>query len=134
MPAYTGKDLNLSWVHTGGTVALEGDFRTFSYSPSVGLVEQTAGADAQKTYLTTPKDGQCSLEVVQQAAGTVLYAALAEGTSGTLVIGPEGTAAGKPKLTIPAISLGARITIPYADVVSVACDFQQNGARVEANF
>lgn len=131
MPAYVGKDLVVQWATTGGTTTVTGDFRSFSYTPSVDLVDQTAGPDTQKTYLPNLKDGQCSLAAVMQASGTALSVALAEGTQGTLFVGPEGTASTKQKLTIPAISMGAKFNIPYADIVELSCDFQQNGARTD---
>lgn len=131
MPAYRGSSLNVSWVYSGGTVDLSGDFRTFTYTPSVDMVDQTAGADTQKTYLAGLKDGQASLTAVMQAGGTATSNALVEGTSGTLTVGPEGTATAKQKIVIPAIAMGARFNIPYADVVELSCDFQQNGARTD---
>jgi hypothetical protein len=131
MPAYRGSSLNISWVTSAGTVDLSGDFRTVSYNPSIDLVDQTAGSDSQKTYIAGLKDGQISFSAVMQAGGTLLTNSLVEGTGGTLFVSPEGTASTKQKITLPAIAMGARYNIPYADIVEVSCDFQQNGARVD---
>jgi len=132
MPEYTGKDMAISWIHAGGTIALAGDYRTISSSPSIGLVDASAGSDADRTYLTTLKDGTYSLSMLAQTAGTVLRDALLEGTSGTLLIKPEGTASGKPSETVPCISMGPQFNFPYDNVVEITCQFQKNGARVLA--
>ena len=131
MAAYAGSALALSWVHAGGTVALAGDFRTCTYEPSIDLYDQTAGSDANKSYIGGVKDGRVSVSLVMQADGTALTNALKEGTEGTLHIMPQGTATGDQKMSIPAIALGARFNMPYNDIVEIQVDFQQNGLRVD---
>lgn len=131
MAAYSGSALHVQWVHSGGTVSLQGDFRSFAYNPSIELIDYTAGADKARLRLTGVKDGNASYSAVFQSDGTALSNALAEGTGGTLHIGPEGTAAGKQKLTLPAIAMGANFSIPYNDIVELTCDFTQNGERTD---
>lgn len=131
MSAYSGSALAVRWAYSGGTVSLDGDFRTFSYSPSVELIDQTAGSDANRTRLVSIKDGNASLSAIMQVSGTAITNALVEGTQGTLNVGPEGTATGKQKLSFPAIAMGASYSISYNDVVELSCDFTQNGARVD---
>lgn len=134
MAGITGQSFNISWVYSGGTVDLSTDYRNYSYTPSVDMYDQTAGADTSKTYVTGAKDGQISWQHVYQSGGSVVVNALAEGTSGTLIVGREGTAAGKPKETIPAISQGASTNIQYNSLIEVTCNFQQNGARVDGSY
>lgn len=135
MTAYVGKDLDVKWIDASGTVQLNGDFTAFDYTPSIDLVDQSAGSDTNKTYLTTLKDGKASLTANFQAGtavgGTASFSRLYEGASGTVVWSPEGTAATKPKYTIPALAMGAVFSYPFAGLVEAKCDFQQNGARVE---
>ena len=133
MSDYTGKDLYITWVHSGGTVVLSTDFRSVTTNPTVGLVNVTAGGDTDATYLATVKDATIEYSGLHQSGGTVLKAALAEGTNGTLNISPEGTASGKPKEAYPAISMGAKMSYPYSDAVEISCTFQKNGARVETS-
>lgn len=134
MPAYMGSSLYVAWIYSGGTVALAGDFRTCTYTPSVNLVQETAGADAAASYLAGAKDGAISMTIVQQASGTALFTALAEGTSGTVIIAPEGTASGKQKMTIPAISQGCPWSQPYDNIVELSPAWQQNGARTDGAY
>lgn len=128
MAEYSGSALYLAWIHSGGTVTMHGDFRTFSFNPSVKTALATAGSDADEAYLAGVKDASMSVGLVAQSAGTALEDALVEGASGTLLVGPEGTASNKRKWTIPAISMGASFSIPYDNVVEMACDFQKTGA------
>ena len=134
MPAYSGKNLYINWIYSGGTVTISGDYRTLDYTPSIDLYDQTAGSDEAKTYITGVKSGQAKLVALMQAGGTAVSNALAEGNEGTLIVGPEGTATGKQKLTIPAIAMGAKVRIPYNNNVELSCDFTQNGARVDGSF
>jgi hypothetical protein len=127
---FSGSALVLSWVHPSGTVTLGADYRTFSTAPSIGMVQTTAGSDADHTYLVTVKDGAYSFSGVAQNSGTVLENALVEGTFGTLIIGREGTVAGKPKETVPAFSKGATFALKYDDVTEITCEWQKSGARV----
>lgn len=137
MPAYNGKNLDVKWIHSGGTATLTGDYRTFSYEPSVDLLDQSAGADVAKTYVTDLKDGKMSFTGLMQdgasAGGTVMTTVLAEGASGTLIWSPEGTAVGKPKYTAPAICQGVNIQISYNGLTEISVSWQQNGARTEAS-
>lgn len=135
MTAYMGKDLDVKWIDASGTVQLNGDQTSFEYTPSIDLVDQTAGADTNKTYITGVKDGKASISALFQAGtatgGTATYSRVYEGAAGTIVYSPEGTAATKPKYTLPVIAMGAAFTYPFDKLVEVKCDFQQNGARVE---
>lgn len=131
MGAYSGTALYVAWVSAGGTTVLTGDHRTFTYTPSVDMIDATAGGDTSKVYIPNLKDGQCSVSLVAQAAGTAIQNALVEGTSGTLLVGPEGTVSTKQKMTIPAISMGVKWNVPYNDVVELTCDFQQAAARTD---
>ena len=123
-----GKDAVISWVWTGGTVNLATDYRSVSVKENVDTAETTAGADTHKTFLPTIKSATIDYSGLFPTGGTVLYAALAAGMSGTLTVAPEGTASGKVSKAYPAISMGATYDTPYADVVTVNCTFQSNGA------
>lgn len=129
MAEFTGKNAVIQFVYSGGTIDLAADYRTLSKAPSIGMVDASAGSDADRTYLTTLKDGTYSWGGVVQAVGTAIRTALVEGVTGTLIIGEEGTAAGKPRESVPVISMGAQYNIPYDNVVEISCQFQKNGAR-----
>ncbi len=134
MAEITGKDLNIQWAYSGGTVVLSTDFRTLSVNPSIDLAETTAGSDADKTYIATIKDTTIEYSGLYQAGGTALRNALEAGTGGTLIISPEGTTTGKSKESYPAIAMGAKMNIPYNEVVEISCTFQKNGAKADGKW
>jgi hypothetical protein len=131
MPAYVGSIAVLQWVQAAATTTYNTDFRSITYAPSVALVDETAGADANKLYLAAQKDGKLDFKGVYQSTGTTNWFAANEGNVGTLLFSPEGTAAGKQKFTIPAISMGGNLNVPYDGVVELSISWQQNGARTE---
>jgi hypothetical protein len=125
---FSGSALVTTWVHSGGTATLTGDHRTVTITPTIGLAKATAGSDADEQYLATVKDATVNWSGVVQAGGTALEDALIEGKSGTLIVGPEGTATGKRKYTIPAISMGPKMNFPFSDTSEMSVDFQKSGA------
>lgn len=130
MPEYTGKDLYLKY----GTTVLSADFRNFDQEEDVGLVDASAGNDANRTYLTTLKDGKATAELVHQTGGTAVWNALAPATSGTLEWGPEGTATGKPKHSVVAIVMSRKKVMPYEDIVVITPEFQFSGAVTDTTY
>jgi hypothetical protein len=127
MAEYTGSGLVLSWVYSGGTVSLGGDFRTFTFNPTVDMIDTTAGSDPSRTFIPSYKTVACSVGLVAQTGGTALEDALQAGNFGTLTAQPEGTASGKRKYVIPCYSMGAQFTFPYDNLVEITCDFQPSG-------
>jgi hypothetical protein len=134
MAEFTGQNLSVNWICSAGTIALSGDYRTLSYKPTVGMVKATAGSDSFESYLATVKEAKIDYTGVMQTGGTALEDALLPGASGTLIVGPEGTASGKRKYTVPALSQGGNFAFKYADVVEIACGFQSTGTIITGVF
>jgi hypothetical protein len=132
MAEFTGKDLVLNWIWSGGTVTLAGDYRSCNWQPSVGQAEKTAGSDTHQAFMPTVKNATASITLVAQTGGTALAAALDAGVEGTLLISPEGTASGKRKITFPSFSQGASYTFPYADTVELNCSFVPTAAYTDS--
>lgn len=125
MAEYSGKDLYISYAG----VTISGDQRTFSVSRASDTIETTAGADTSKSYIPRLTDASGSFNLLETTGtgGTAIYAALVEGSQGTLIFGPEGTASGKPKYECVAIITGADKSAPYADVVTRTYSWQKTG-------
>ena len=136
MSEFAGSSLVVSFIQAAATTILTGAHKSLTYTPSINFYDATAGADTHKQYIAGVKDGTMTFNANliggTLSGGTVTYAVVAEGVSGTLQWQPEGTAATKPKYTAPVISQGAQFSYPYDNVVEVTVNFQQNGARVEA--
>ncbi len=134
MAEFTGASLVVQWIHPAGTAVLTGDHRTASITPAVGLAESTAGSDASKTYLPTTKSWGASWSGVMQSDGTAIEDALIEGTQGTLIVGPEGTAAGNRKYTGAAIAMGPKPSWPYENVCEMSVEWTGNGALTRTTY
>ena len=135
MESYSGSAIVVQWITSSGTATLSGKQTNFAYTPTINLIDQTAGADPAKTYLASVKDGSANIDALfvpgTSSGGTVTFSTCTEGIGGTLQWQPEGTASTKPKYSMPAISQGCSFQYPYSDTVKVTTAFQQNGLRVE---
>lgn len=132
MAEFTGSHLVLNWIWSGGTVALGGDYRTCTWTPTIAYADTTAGSDTHIGRLTTLKDATASVELVDSSAGTATYASLGAGVAGTLIIQPEGTATGKRKITFPCFCDGAASNYAYSDTVTISVNFTGNGTYTDA--
>lgn len=132
MAEYSGANAIGTWVTSTGTTTLTGNQRSVDYTPSIDLFEATAGADANKTYVTGPKDGQLSMTLLAQTGGTALISEFTEGKVGTITNLALGTVTAEPTMTFGAICQGVTRSAPYADVVTLNVSWQQNGARTDA--
>lgn len=133
MPAYSGSALFATWVSAtpAGTVQLNTDYQTMSYTPTIEKIDTTAGADTAKEFILGMKDGAVAYTGIQQAGGTADIPKLVEGVMGTLTIAPEGTATGKQKIIIPAMSEGITWTWAYNDKVIISIAWSQTAARTD---
>jgi hypothetical protein len=108
-------------------VVLSADSRKFTVDEEVEIVDGSAGSDSYKPKYATQFDATANVELVGQTGGTVLWAAVAPASSGTLEWGPEGTATGKPRHYAIAIVSKRTKDIPYDDVVTLNIDFDISG-------
>lgn len=132
---FVGSALYAQWVYASGTIQLETDSRNFNYTPSIAFVDATAGADTNIQRVNSFKDGQVTCDILMlNNMASATASAFDEGTGGSVVWGPAGSAAGKLKYTVPAISMGYTQSVPYNDVVTMSLSFQQNGARALGTF
>lgn len=116
-----------AYITFGGTVA-HTNFRAVNVEDNIATVDQSAGADAGMTRLTTLRDGVFSLELKRPAGGTTNWITWVPGQSGTLEVGPEGTASGKPKATVNVILTRKSVPVTYNDIVIDTLEFEQNDA------
>lgn len=134
MAEFTGTNLVLQWIWSGGTVSLGGDYRTVNWQPSVGYSDISAGSDTHVGRLTNLKDSKAAVTLVDSSAGTVTFASMQPGVSGTLIIGPEGTTTGKRKITMPAFCDGANPSYTYNDTSTISVGFTGNGAFTDGAY
>lgn len=130
MAGFAGADLFLDF---GGTV-LNTDFRAFNQTETGDVVDQSAGADTGRTYLTTLKDGTATATIVIQAADTNTWDALVPLTSGTLMWAEEGSGAGTQVHTVWAMVIERRKSMAYADLIVADLSWQFSSAVVDTKF
>ena len=130
----SGSTMVLQWIYSGGTISFATDQRSVSWSPSIETVDATAGSDTVRKRLTTFKDSTASISLVDQTNSAGTASALDAGVSGTLIIGPEGTATGKRKITFPSFSQGAKYSWPFDGVAEITCDFLANGTYTDSTY
>ena len=117
-----------------GTTTISTDYRSFSTAEEMALVDQSAGADTYRSYLTTLTDGSGTMSIVIQSEDTATWGAVAPGTEATLEWGEEGTAAGKPKHTVNAIIESREKTLEYADLVVADISFKFSGTPSDTTY
>jgi hypothetical protein len=130
-----GTAMVVTWTSAAGaTFSLAAEERSVAWTPSVEIVDATAGSDTTRKRITSFKDATATVNWVDQTNGAGTASALDAGAFGTLTIGPEGTATGKRKITFPCISQGAKYSWPFDNVAEVTCDFIANGAYTDATY
>jgi hypothetical protein len=130
MAQYTGSGLIVTFKGTEVSTR----FRSLNTKEEIDLVDQSAGSDTAKTYLTALEDGDAKLEVVDVRDGTAptaLWNLCDKGAEGTLQWQPEGTATGKPKHYVNAIVKSREKEHPYDDIVKATITFQFSGALTD---
>ena len=123
---FAGSALYAHWIWSGGTIVLSTENRNFSFNETLETIDATAGSDATRRKIASFKNATASMTYTAQNDGTALLAACAAGVTGTLIFGEAGSAVGKPKVTMPAISLGVNRSVPYADVVTYDLSWESN--------
>jgi hypothetical protein len=127
MTSETGLTGKNAYVAFGGTV-LNTSYRSLTANKSIGLVDSSAGADDGITRLTTLLDSDFSLATKLEAGtvGTVNWANLNPGDSGTFEYGVEGTATGAKRAYVNALLESITDDVPYAGVIIRTFNFTQN--------
>lgn len=128
MTRQTGKNMWAQFITSGGTAQLNGDQQNFSVDISLDKIDASAGSDDFHSYLAGLKDFSATLEKISQGSGgTATDSKLVEGTTGTLLWAPEGTATGKPKWGIVALVTKYSTVHPFNDVVKDTVEFAPYG-------
>jgi hypothetical protein len=129
-----GKNLYVGLIDGSGTVNLSGDFTSFSHEWEQETADMTASADGTRYFAATVKNSTASLETMYLgSAGTANYGRVEPGDSGTLVWGPEGSAAGKPKWTMPVLVTKVSLEQPFDEAVKYTIEFQSQGDVVSGH-
>lgn len=132
MAKISGKNVYVSFAGT----ALGDSLRNVQIAQSQETADATAGADSFRNYVATVKTVEVTAEAVMKDygnGGSALRSLLAVGSEGTLIIGVEGTAAGKPKFGFLARINQADEAVPYDDVVTISLTWEMAGTALAFN-
>ena len=127
----------IAWIQAAATTLFAADFRSFSWAPTMDFVDASAGSDTYEVMLPSIGRGnEFTVNLLYQtgATGLAVASALVRGNLGTVEYGPEGSAVGKTKYSIPAYSTGSQWNQPYNDVVEVTGNFRQCAAETLGTF
>lgn len=134
---YRGSALYVDWLpSTGGTVVLWAERRTFSEDQSANQIDVTVASDTAKAFLSDFPTISCTMGGLDTAGtstgGTAaqMWERLNIGDSGTLRWGPEGTATGYRKKSMPAIVKSRKFDSPYDGAVTWELAWDSNGGTV----
>jgi len=131
MAAITGKLAYLEFK----SVVLSAEYRSFSATETGGLVDASAGADANRTYLTTLKDGTATASIlVETGVGTLKWIAVAPLATGVLRWGEQGSYQGSINHSVTAFVTERRKTLAYADLIVADVTWQFSGAVTDSTF
>lgn len=127
----SGSALFIQFIHSGGTTTISGDQRSMDWNEVVDTADTSAGADAYRTHVTTLKqvDGNMSL-LDNGTDGTAIYAVIRPGSQGTLEWGPRGTDTGQPKFALPVTFTNSSLSVPYDGEIVRDYSWMGNGAWV----
>ena len=129
MTRYTGHNLAVWWVYSGGSIALDADFRSFTVSEEVNDADSTAGDDTYAGHLPTFTDASADFEAVGTTnSGTTHWSRIAPRTEGTVYWYPEGTTSALPYHYAAAYIQTRDRDYPFDDVATVSLTWQFNGA------
>lgn len=132
---YRGSALYARWESAaGGTVILWAESRTFSVDEQANTIDVTVRSDTAKAFLADYPTISCTMAGLD-TSGTSLTANqpwdnLNIGDLGTVIWGPEGTATGFRKRTLPALLKGKKFDSPYDGAVTWELSFDSNGGSV----
>ncbi|HUS97687.1 MAG TPA: hypothetical protein VMX97_13190, partial [Hyphomicrobiaceae bacterium] len=117
------------WAYSGGSVALEADFRSFTVSEEVNDADSTAGDDTYAGHLPTFTDASADMEMLGTTnSGTTHWSRLAPRTEGSVHWWKEGTTSTKPFHYAAAYIQARDRDYPFDDVATVSLTWQFDGA------
>ena len=131
---FVGKDLEVDFVYSGGTIALNGDISAMDVTMVTGAADATAGNDTNRYRIPTVQDNNANLTAFSIGEdGTATMGVLPVGTEGTLVYYPKGNTAGLPKGGFPAFISTANESYPFEGAVTRQVSFIGQGGTYGTN-
>ena len=128
----SGKDLYVTF----NSVPVHGDFTSVSIADEDDQIDVTAGADTFHYFLSLGRrNATMDFEAFYDGSTTTVWAGIAPGAAGTLIVSPKGTAVTMPKWTWSrALVQNRNIDLPFDDGVTVTAAFQTSALVSESTW
>ena len=135
MAEFYGRNMVFQWIGTAGTLDMSEYSRGASFLPSGKIDTNTTGAAGYETRQVGVLDFTASYKGLWQTgtagtAATAIRNTLRFGETGTVILAPEGTAAGQDKYTLPCISQGLQTNLQYDTLTEINVSFVGNGTAI----
>lgn len=125
---YTGKDLYLEF----NGAPISGAWTSFTWARELALVDVTPLGSGQRIQQPGIQYGHWELALFDSIdEGHTLLQLMKPGSSGLMVIGPQGNSPGKPRLSFTALVTQLAEPFEYDEAVMVRVMGVQNGATLE---
>lgn len=117
-----------------GSTTLHGRYTSLNIEESQDLVDKSAGADTHKSFLAALQQGTITIGFNLENDSTAEWAAVALGTTGTLIYAPEGTTNPQPKYTVVALVSARDRSIANADLDRANVTFTMQALFTEGTY
>lgn len=133
-----GTNMYIQFICAAGTVTPAAQYRSVKPTKNPNLLETTSGSDGYKTFVAGIKEWDVAAEFLyngtESPMGTADFAILYDNPTGTITVGPLGTAAGSPKFSGPVIVESCDPDFPYDELVTVSVTWRGNGTLALGTF
>lgn len=135
MAKYRGNGLIVQWINPLGTTQWTLPQTSLELARDCDLIDVSSGNDLDHEYITGMKKGTATLKFFDDTAtgatgGTAILASVVEGTYGTLLWGPQGTAVNLPKGGITAYVKSLKHMMPFDKAIEGEVGFEKSGATL----
>ena len=132
MAKYRGVALITQWINPLGTLQIQNNFQTFDVQREVDLIDVSSGADLDHESIIGLRKGTGTLKFYDDTQtvanfGTAALAMLCEGTYGTLIWGPQGTAVNMPKGSFGAFVKTLKHSMPFDKALDIEIVWEKSG-------
>jgi predicted secreted protein len=125
---YTGANMVVKF----GTLNVSGQGRNLEINQSADEIDVTSYGSSDKEFILGKTERDGTLEILDDAASSVVRKALAVGSIGSLTWFPIGTTSGNPQLACATVLIREQnLSYPYDDAVTASVTLRLSGPVVE---
>jgi hypothetical protein len=128
MPSFRGRDVQVTFDGTD----ISGDGRSVSFNESAEVLDDSKYGQDARTKVAGLTDGSGSMNGLDTSGDwSAAWQAIKPASTGTMIIYPEGNAAGKRTLTFTAVVNERSVEYPYDNLATFSMSFEVSGDITE---